>query len=153
MTVTPLRPAYHFRPADNWINDPNGLIEWNGRFHLFYQRNSLGPYWERPSWGHAVSDDLVRWEHLPDALTPGDGLDRDGCFSGCTVDDNGVPMIVYTAARKEHDRLIETTCIARGSDGLLAFEKLTANPVVGGPPAEIDSIAFRDPFVDMTCGA
>jgi beta-fructofuranosidase len=84
------RPTYHLTPPANWLNDPNGLVRWNGRYHVFYQYNPGGPYHATIHWGHAVSDDLVHWRDEPVALTPSpDGPDRDGCWSGCTVDDDG----------------------------------------------------------------
>jgi len=68
--------------------------------HLFHQYNPDGGYWDRPHWGHLVSDDLARWERRPPVLSPGeDGPDRDGCFSGCTVVDGDDAVIVYTGAR------------------------------------------------------
>src|SRR5262249_20302312 len=62
------RPQFHFSPAKNWMNDPNGLVYYDGEYHLFYQYNPEGDRWGHMSWGHAVSRDLVRWEHLPVAL-------------------------------------------------------------------------------------
>ena len=91
------RPRYHFLPPANWLNDPNGLIQWRGRYHTFYQYNPNGPFHGTIHWGHAISDDSVHWEHLPIALapTPG-GPDADGCWSGCAVDHDGVPTLIYT---------------------------------------------------------
>jgi beta-fructofuranosidase len=88
------RPRVHLTAPSGWLNDPNGLIQWRGRFHVFYQYNPFSCSWGPPFWGHAVSDDLVTWQQLPIALrpTPG-GPDQDGCFSGCIVDDgSGAPV-------------------------------------------------------------
>src|SRR5215813_2310009 len=97
LETDPHRPGFHYLPPKNWMNDPNGLIQWEGKFHLFYQHNPNGPVWGNIHWGHAVSPDLVHWSDLPIALapTPG-GPDEVGCFSGCAVN-NGVPTLIYTA--------------------------------------------------------
>ncbi|WP_143420958.1 GH32 C-terminal domain-containing protein, partial [Halorubrum halodurans] len=80
------RPAYHVTPPANWLNDPNGMIHHDGTYHLFYQYNPAGPYHGAVHWGHAVSEDLVRWEDRPVAMSPDpSGPDRDGCWSGCAV--------------------------------------------------------------------
>ena len=64
----PYRPQFHFTPAINWTNDPNGLVYHDGEWHIFYQYNPFGDLWGHMSWGHAVSPDLFRWKHLPVAL-------------------------------------------------------------------------------------
>ena len=88
VATDPHRPRYHFLPPANWLNDPNGLIQWNGEYHMFYQYNPNGPFHGTIHWGHAVSADLVHWRHLPIALAPEPGTaDEDGCWSGCAVDD------------------------------------------------------------------
>ena len=75
------------------MNDPNGLIQWRGQYHLFYQYNPYAPVWGSIHWGHAISDDLVHWRDLPIALAPTPGtVDEDGVFSGCAFDDDGVRM-------------------------------------------------------------
>src|SRR5688572_32745356 len=80
----PFRPQYHFTPAKNWMNDPNGCVFHDGEWHLFYQYNPEGDTWGHMSWGHAVSKDLVRWEHLPLALREENGI---MIFSGSAVVD------------------------------------------------------------------
>lgn len=85
----PYRPQYHFTPAQNWMNDPNGLIFHNEVYHLFYQYNPGGTTWGAMSWGHAISPDLSHWEHQPVALQargfPGEITEM--FFSGTTVAD------------------------------------------------------------------
>lgn len=87
---TPYREQYHFNPYKNWINDPNGLCWFKGRYHLFYQANPHEQQWSDMYWGHAVSKDLIHWIHLPYVLEPqpcllGDPLHKGGAFSGCAV--------------------------------------------------------------------
>ena len=85
------RPQFHFTPGKNWQNDPNGLIWFDGEYHLFYQHNPNDKEWGFMNWGHAVSRDLVHWEHLPIAITPdNDSKDKEYCtaWSGCAVADH-----------------------------------------------------------------
>lgn len=142
LAADPHRPTYHFLPPANWMNDPNGLIQWRGRYHLFYQHNPHGPIWAAMHWGHAYSDDLIHWHDAPVALAPTpDGPDKDGVWSGCMVDDNGTPTIIYTAVAPE------TQCIATGSDDLMTWHRHPANPVIPTPPDGLKVGAFRDPCV------
>ena len=135
------RPVFHFLPPANWMNDPNGLSYWQGRYHLFYQYNPNGPFWGTIHWGHALSTDLVHWEHLPVALAPeADTADKEGCWSGCMVDDNGVPTIIYSGMRDQAQR----ACLATSSDGMLTWDKHRDNPVIPEPPADLNLVAYRD---------
>jgi beta-fructofuranosidase len=135
------RPRYHFLPPSAWMNDPNGLIYWKGFYHLFYQYVPNDPPWERKHWGHAASTDLVHWNNLPIALapTPG-GSDQDGCFSGCAVNHDGVPTLIYTGVRGDQ----QLPCVATSPDDLITWQKYQGNPVIATTPEELDLLAFRD---------
>jgi beta-fructofuranosidase len=123
------------------MNDPNGMIHWKGRYHLFYQHNPYGPLWGNMHWGHADSEDLVHWRHLPIAIAPTvGGPDKDGIFSGCMVDNGGTPTAVYTGVRPE------CQCLAVSHDNLVTWEKHPRNPVIPAPPEGYDA-GFRDPHV------
>ncbi|HEU5012693.1 MAG TPA: glycoside hydrolase family 32 protein [Roseiflexaceae bacterium] len=139
----PHRPVYHFVPQSNWMNDPNGLIQWNGVYHMFYQYNPHGAFHGTIHWGHATSRDLVHWEHQPVALapTPG-GPDADGCWSGCAVDDNGTPTLIYTGVHGKAQR----PCLATSTDDLLTWQKYAGNPIIAAPP-DPAMTDFRDHWV------
>lgn len=143
------RPRFHFLPPSNWMNDPNGVIQWNGHYHLFYQYNPFDSVWGNMHWGHAVSADLVHWQDLPIAVspTPG-GPDETGVFSGCAVVHDGVPTIVYTGVSGECcDNQTQNIAISRDPD-LISWEKYTGNPVLSEvPPITGQKQNFRDPFV------
>ncbi|HSH77862.1 MAG TPA: glycoside hydrolase family 32 protein [Herpetosiphonaceae bacterium] len=146
----PHRPVYHFLPPANWLNDPNGLIHWQGQYHLFYQHNPHGAFHATMHWGHAVSEDLVHWRHLPIALAPEPGTpDEDGCWSGCAVDDNGVPTLIYSGNRDG----VQRACLATSTDGLLTWQKHHGNPVIPEPPPELHLVAYRDHSVWREDGA
>lgn len=126
------------------MNDPNGMIFWRGRFHLFYQYNPNGAFHGTIHWGHAVSEDLLTWRHLPVALAPTpDSPDEDGCYSGCAfVDDDGTPSVMYTGVRGDE----HLPCLARTTDPelLTTWEKYPGNPVIDAPPDGIEVLGFRD---------
>lgn len=128
------------------MNDPNGLLQWQGRYHLFYQYNPAGAFHGTIHWGHAVTDDLVHWQDLPIALapTPG-GPDKDGVYSGCGFDNNGTPTVMYTGVRPQ------VQCIATADDpsdpDLVSWTTHPANPVIPDSPEGMPVEGFRDPFV------
>lgn len=138
-------PLLHVRPATGWVNDPNGPFRWQGRYHLFYQHNPAAPVHADIAWGHASSPDLLRWDTEPVALTPTPGrLDAGGCWSGCVVDDGGVPTAVYTGIR---DGVLDASvCLATAEDdGLRTWSK--HDTAVARPPEELSFVGYRDPFV------
>lgn len=135
------RPCYHLCPPKNWMNDPNGAIQWNGKYHLFYQYNPNGAFSSTKHWGHAVSPDLIHWDHLPIALAPEPGsYDNDGCFSGTMVVNQGVPTIIYTGVKPE------VQCLAMSDDNLWSWKKFSGNPVLT-KPLHLSLMSFRDPYV------
>lgn len=142
------RLGYHIMAPANWINDPNGLIQYKGEYHVFYQHHPYDENWGPMHWGHVKSKDLVHWEHLPIALAPTEEYEKDGCFSGSAVDDNGILTLVYTGnifIDQEKDILDQSQCIATSTDGI-HFTKDAINPVIAKHPAE-GSGHFRDPKV------
>jgi beta-fructofuranosidase len=144
----PYRQKYHFMAPAYWINDPNGLIQYKGDYHLFYQHYPYKPQWGSMHWGHAISRDLVHWEHLPIALAPSEKYDeyeRGGCFSGSAVDDKGILSLLYTATSYDGEGAVQAQALATSVDGI-HFEKYEKNPVIQGPPPT-GSADFRDPKV------
>jgi beta-fructofuranosidase len=143
----PHRPRYHFLPPSNWMNDPNGLIHWRGRYHLFYQHNPEAAAFGTMHWGHAMSDDLVHWRDLPLALSPTPGsADESGVWSGCAVDDDGTASVLYTGVRRAPDgTLAQVPFLATSTDNeLRMWDKYPGNPVIAAPPPGLDVLGFRD---------
>ena len=92
-------PRYHLAARAGWINDPNGLVWFDGWYHAFYQHHPYSTQWGPMHWGHARSKDLVHWEHLPVALAPEGPEDKDGCFSGSAVVDGDTGQVrLYRSA-------------------------------------------------------
>lgn len=142
------RLGYHIAAPANWINDPNGMVYFNGEYHVFYQHYPHGVDWGPMHWGHVKSKDLVHWEHLPVALAPDQEYDKDGCFSGSAIVVGDTLYLLYTGhvwVDQKSDIAIQTQCLAYSKDGI-HFEKYAHNPVI--PVAQIpeDSTGhFRDP--------
>jgi beta-fructofuranosidase len=141
----PWREHYHFQPPVGWMNDPHGLIQFQGKFHLFYQHNPFSGKWATMHWGHAISADLMHWEHQPEALAPSEDYDDwegGGIFTGSAIEHQNELILFYTGCAK--DRQVQ--CMASSTDGL-NFTKSDHNPVLAEPPPEIDPHDFRDPKV------
>jgi fructan beta-fructosidase len=144
------RPQFHFTPAKNWMNDPNGPIFYAGEYHLFYQYNPVGIEWGHMSWGHAVSRDLVHWKPLPLALAEENGV---MIFSGSTVVDwhntsgfcrgtgTEAPsclVAIYTGRSEK----LQTQNLAYSNDKGRTWTKYAENPVI-----DLHLSSFRDPKV------
>ena len=146
------RPQFHFSPARNWTNDPNGLVYLEGEYHLFFQFNPLGDRWGHMSWGHAVSRDLVHWSELPVALPEENGV---MIFTGSTVVDQHnssgfcagtKPCLVaiYTGHTPETAAraALQTQNLAYSNDRGRTWTKYAQNPVL-----DLHLSDFRDPKV------
>lgn len=142
------RPAVHITPDRGWLNDANGLVNWRGRHHVFFQSGPDAVAGGTKSWGHLSSDDLTHWQWHPVALEPSQPADRDGCWSGCIVNHDGVATAVYTGVVSLGDDLFtQVVCLATAiDDSLLTWVKYPGNPVQVEPPGFVVE-AFRDPYV------
>jgi fructan beta-fructosidase len=138
----PYRPALHFSPRSGWMNDPNGLIQKGGTWHLFYQHEPSSTVHGPMHWGHASSPDLTTWTEHPIALYP----DATGtCFSGSAIETpSGEVKLFYTAHRTQPDGSdFQTQCLVHADGELARFTPDPHNPVVGNPGLAV----FRDPKV------
>jgi fructan beta-fructosidase len=149
------RPKFHFTPPQMWMNDPNGMVYYQGEYHLFYQHYPDSTVWGPMHWGHAVSKDLTHWEHLPIALYPDSiGL----IFSGSVVvDENNTtgfqkgeekPLVaIFTyhnmAGEKAGKIDFQTQGMAYSLDKGRTWTKYANNPIIKNPNIK----DFRDPKV------
>lgn len=147
MSLAP-RPHFHFAPARNWMNDPNGLIFYRGKYHLFFQYNPEDNQWGNMSWGHATAADLINWQELPLAIsyTPTHAI-----FSGSAVVDyfnttgfgsieNPAMVAIFTA--HQHDSQHQAQSLAYSTDEGLTWQHYEGNPVL-----DLKMKDFRDPKV------
>ena len=149
------RPQFHFSPEEQWMNDPNGMVYEDGEYHLFYQFYPDSNVWGPMHWGHAISEDMIYWQHLPIALYP-DTLGY--IFSGSAVADkentsgfgsgSDYPLLaIYTyhdtAGERAGRENYQTQGIAYSLDKGRTWEKYEGNPVIPNPGIR----DFRDPKV------
>ncbi|HZS54717.1 MAG TPA: glycoside hydrolase family 32 protein [Bryobacteraceae bacterium] len=148
----PFRPQFHFSPREHWTNDPNGLVYFDGEYHLFFQYNPFGDKWGHMSWGHAVSTDLLHWTELPAALKEENGI---MIFTGSAVVDSqntsrfcigNKPCLVavYTGYTPQRGSLpsVQTQNVAYSNDRGRTWTKYSRNPVL-----DLHMTDFRDPKV------
>jgi len=146
----PWRPQFHFTPAKNFMNDPNGLVFYHGEYHLFYQYNPQGTQWGHMSWGHAVSADMLHWKNLPVAIPEQpdymiysgsavvDWQNASGLCSATEKQDPSCLLAVYTAAGKDWQR----QNLAFSNDRGRTWSNFARNPI-----ADLKLPDFRDPKV------
>ncbi|HXO74068.1 MAG TPA: glycoside hydrolase family 32 protein [Puia sp.] len=149
------RPRFHFSPREKWTNDPNGLVYYQGTYHLFFQYYPEDIVWGPMHWGHATSNDLVHWKQQPIALYP-DSLGY--IFSGSVVVDSAnssglgrdgkIPLVaIFThhdpKGEKSGSHTFQNQSLAYSTDGGATWSKYAGNPVLKNPGI----IDFRDPSV------
>ncbi|AYA77973.1 glycoside hydrolase family 32 protein [Bacillus sp. Y1] len=163
------RHNYHLMPECGWMNDPNGFSYFNNEYHLFYQHYPYDTVWGPMHWAHAVSSDLIKWNHKEIALKPGEDYDRNGVFSGSGIQVGNEHWLYYTGhidsllddvydkdfKKKPYSQNQETIpfirqvqCLAKSVDGE-TYEKYENNPVITSDqvPTGIRVEDFRDPKV------
>jgi fructan beta-fructosidase len=136
------RPQFHFTPDVGWMNDPNGMVYYDGEYHLFFQHNPVSTSWENMTWGHAVSSDMLHWKFLDEAIYP----DEMGTiFSGSAVVDwnnsagfqtgkEKALVAFYTSAGDTSawsSNVRSTQSIAYSNDRGRSWTKFEGNPVLG----------------------
>lgn len=142
-----LRPSFHGMPSAGWTNETHGATYYNGKYHVFFQKNPNGPYMSRLNWGHIVSDNLYKWEEDPTAISPEEAYDKKGCWSGCVFTDDeltgGKPNIFYTAVDYGRATIAQAQ---PADDDLFTWTKKSGNPVINGRPNGLTD-DFRDCYV------
>lgn len=142
------RQWYHIQTPGGWLNDPNGLCYFKGYYHVFYQFHPYSAEWGPMHWGHVRSKDLVHWEQLPIALTPGAPEDKGGCFSGSAIIKDNRLYLFYTGHNyyddNDLDHFWENQNMAYSDDGII-FHKYAGNPIIKTPADNTQH--FRDPKV------
>jgi len=141
------RPVFHFTPNENWTNDPNGLVQYDGKYHLFYQYNPYGIQWGHMSWGHATSEDLIHWKHQPVAIYEegnemifsGSAVVDKGNTSGLCTGKDGCLVAIYTSHMNGE---AQYQSLAFSNNEGNTWTKYAENPVL-----DIGMKDFRDPKV------
>jgi len=148
--MQPWRPQYHFTPAKNFMNDPNGMVFYKGEYHLFFQYNPQGQVWGHMSWGHAVSTDMVHWKELGVAIPEDanymiysgsavvDWNNSSGLCRSADAKDQSCLIAIYAAAYKN----LQKTHIAYSNDRGRTWTNYAGNPVI-----DVGAEDFRDPYV------
>lgn len=141
-------PKMHFSARIGWINDPNGFSYDGSQFHLYYQYYPYDSKWGPMHWGHAITKDLLTWEHQGIALAPSQNYDQSGVFSGTAIIENGITKLYYTGHCDINGKVEQCQCLATSSDGI-NFEKYLNNPILNKSNMPKDSVFedFRDPKV------
>ena len=154
--VDPLRPAFHYLPSRNWMNDPCAPVFFRGQYHLFHQYNPNASIWGDMHWAHAASPDMIHWKRLPVAIAPTpDGPDSAGVFTGSAIFHHDTPAVIYTGVQSvPHAEATlsdgahnfrETQLLATSADPNLNIWTKHPQPVIPAPPPAMAVTGFRDP--------
>lgn len=139
------RYRYHLSPNSGWSNDPNGLVFYQGKYHVFLQNDPFNSSSNRIFWAHFVSTDLIKWKQIDFALAPDSFYDIDGCYSGSAIVEENKLFLVYAGHKNKQNSYVESICVAESSDGI-HFEKWNNNPIITRDP-NINTKRFRDPKI------
>ena len=152
----PLRPDFHFRAPAGWMNDLHAIFHDGSKYHIFYQHNPYKDYWDTLHWGHAVSKDLLHWEHMPVALSPAPENNEAHCYSGgAAITDSGLPLLYYTSipngSKENADAMYDAyQCIATPTDDAYITWDNYSHDIMMMPHKTHDGKTiydWRDPFI------
>ena len=147
------RPQYHGIPPAVWMNEPHSPFYYKGRYHVFYQHNPSGPYWSQIRWGHIVSDDMIHWEYVKDAVVPTPGICPEGVWTGgACIGPDGTPWLAITAGTNTTSWSGQNVAFAHAADpddpylaDWIVEDKVTITQPGDNSEGERDQ--SRDPFV------
>lgn len=147
------RPQYHALPPATWMNEPHSPIYYKGKYHVFYQHNPSGPYWSQIRWGHLVSDDMIHWQYLKDAVVPTKDICPEGVWTGGScIGPDGEPWLVITAGTNHSTWSGQNIAYAHPkdiNDPYLTDWVIESSVVIEQPndDSQGERDQFRDPFI------
>ncbi|MBR2498763.1 MAG: GH32 C-terminal domain-containing protein [Clostridia bacterium] len=147
------RPQYHALPPAVWMNEPHSPFYYKGMYHVFYQHNPAGPYWSQIRWGHLVSNDMVHWKYVKDAVVPTAGVCPEGIWTGgACIGPDGTPWLAITAGTNTSTWTGQNVAFAHAKDpndpylvDWVIEDKLVITQPSDGSAGRREQ--FRDPFV------
>lgn len=147
------RPQYHGIPPAVWMNEPHSPFYYKGKYHVFYQHNPAGPYWSQIRWGHIVSDDMIHWEYVKDAVVPTPGICPEGVWTGgACIGPDGTPWLAITAGTNTTSWSGQNVAFAHAADpddpyltDWIVEDKVAITQP--GDDSQGECNQFRDPFV------